>query len=131
MFLAGLDDDSKDAFLALAANVAPPLDTDLHETPLWREWLAEMRMPERTRIGWHDAYAAARHIKTPDDRTSIMLELARLAIQAAEEPETLSSYARIGGLLGFAAHDIDAFLNWAQRHAAVVAEATRIGELRP
>lgn len=93
MFLATLDDNRKDAVLALAANIAPPCDSGFHQSELWRECLAKLQLPERTRIGWDDI-----------------------------------AFARVGGVLGYTTGEVDAFFDWVQRHAAVIAEAKRIGE---
>lgn len=128
MFLTTLNDNKKDAFLALAANVVPPCDRGLYQSVLWREWLAEMQFPERTRIGWDDVTLAVSQFDLRQDKASVMLELARLAADAVGEPESLATFARIGGLLGFTTSEVDAFFDWALRHAAIVAEAKRIGE---
>lgn len=130
MFLTTLNDNKKDAFLALAANVVPPCDRGLYQSVLWREWLAEMQLPERTRIGWDDVTFAASQLDLRQDKANVMLELARLAADAdaVGEPKSLATFARIGGLLDFTTSEVDAFFDWAQRHAAIVAEAKRIGE---
>lgn len=117
MFLDMLDDDQKDGFLALAANIASPATEDLFNTSLWGEWLAEMGLPPRTRIAWDDASEAARRFVRPEERAGVMVELGRLAREAADEPEALSAFLRIGSLLGFQQVEVDAFYRCAQPDA--------------
>ncbi|CDK99786.1 protein of unknown function [Magnetospirillum gryphiswaldense MSR-1 v2] len=122
MFLAALDEAQKDAFLALAANIAPPEDTGLVQWALWQEWLAEMGLPPRTCIGWDDAELAVGSFPTARDKMIVMLELARLSWEV-EDSRLWQGMDRVATLLQCTSAEIDAVRGWAERLAALRAEA--------
>ncbi|TAN63610.1 MAG: hypothetical protein EPN20_09365 [Magnetospirillum sp.] len=129
MFLAALDEAQKDAFLALAANIAPPDDTGLVQWALWQEWLAEMGLPPRTCIGWNDAELAVRSFPTARDRIIVMLELARLSWEV-ESSMLWQGMERIAQLLHCTSEEIDAVRGWAERLAALRTEAIALIAVR-
>ncbi|MBI5165367.1 MAG: hypothetical protein HY985_15865 [Magnetospirillum sp.] len=126
MFLSSLDDSQKGAFLALAACIAPPEETGLLQWPLWQEWLSEMGYPPLTRVGSDDAVLAAGAFATGNDNLIALVELARLSWEAIDVAGLLRRLEHVGGLVGCTSEEVAAVIDWAERLAALRAEASAL-----
>lgn len=126
MFLGTFDDTQRDAFLALAASLAPAGEKGLVQWPLWREWLTEMDLPPLTVVGWDDIDLAATAFTTVRDRLIVMLELARIGWEATNHCRFLPNLERIGRRLGCSPEELAAVLRWAERLAAAKADAVAL-----